>query len=78
MVLDKDVAEIVSPDVGLKWNVPMCSKCEHCNGRMCDYYKKARLETGIDIFNCPSFKESGYSEKNKAGEIFGVSLNGKL
>lgn len=76
--LDMENAELVSPDKGLKWNVPMCSKCEYCKGKNCSFYQKARLDSGVDIFNCPSFKESTYSEKNKAGDMFGVKLNGSM
>ena len=77
MVLDKEVAEIVSPDTGLKWNVPMCSKCKYCKGRNCEFYKKERTQSGVDIFNCPSFVESDFSEQQKVGNMFGVNLNGR-
>lgn len=67
-----DVSEMTSPDVGLTWRKPMCSSCKYSNGRNCLFYNKERMNTGVNLFDCPSYEESDKSQENKAMKLMGV------
>ena len=69
--LNKEVDVNADPQVGMKWNRNMCSKCKFNNGRTCEFYKKDRLDVPVDIFNCPSFQKK-VTEEEQAMKIMGV------
>lgn len=73
---EMDFSEITSPDKGVKWNIPMCLKCKYNKDGYCEFYKANRTETGVNIFECPSFVENEQSEKTRASNMFEVDLNG--
>ena len=65
---DEELEDVMVKSVA----VPQCVYCVYSKGAICEYFNKNKNEVPVDIFNCPYFK----SEKNEAGKMLGVDLNG--